>query len=204
VGLVAAPPAGHPVLRVLSVNVGCCQRLRVGQRSVLSAIGKRAVAGAVSVGRLGLEGDEQADPSVHGGLAKAVYAYPAAHYAFWQAQRRERGVSLFDETLPPGFMGENLTVEGLLENEVFVGDRLHFPDCVLRVAAPREPCYKFDAVMGFARAGRTMALAGNCGYYLAVEQPGTIAAGQEAWLQPGQRALSIAQAIAGKWAKHAR
>lgn len=203
-GLVAAPPAGHPVLRVLSVNVGCCQRLRVGQRSVLSAIGKRAVAGAVSVGRLGLDGDEQADPSVHGGLAKAVYAYPAAHYAFWQAQRRERGVSLFDETLPPGFMGENLTVEGLLENEVFVGDRLHFPDCVLRVAAPREPCYKFDAVMGFARAGRTMALAGNCGYYLAVEQPGTIAAGQEAWLQPGQRALSIAQAIAGKWAKHAR
>jgi MOSC domain-containing protein YiiM len=204
VGLVAAPPAGHPVLRVLSVNVGCCQRLRVGQRSVLSAIGKRAVAGAVSVGRLGLDGDEQADPSVHGGLAKAVYAYPAAHYAFWHAQRRERGVSLFDETLPPGFMGENLTVEGLLENEVFVGDRLHFPDCVLRVAAPREPCYKFDAVMGFARAGRTMALAGNCGYYLAVEQPGTIAAGQEAWLQPGQRALSIAQAIAGKWAKHAR
>jgi MOSC domain-containing protein YiiM len=193
-----------PALRLLSVNVGRCQRIRVGERSVLSAIGKRAVAGAVSVGRLGLDGDEQADPSVHGGLAKAVYAYPAAHYAFWQAQRRERGVSLFDETLPPGFMGENLTVEGLLENEVFVGDRLHFPDCVLRVAAPREPCYKFDAVMGFARAGRTMALAGNCGYYLAVEQPGTIAAGQEAWLQPGQRAVSIAQAIASKWAKHAR
>ncbi|MCO5111073.1 MAG: MOSC domain-containing protein [Burkholderiaceae bacterium] len=193
-----------PALRLLSVNVGHCQRLRVGERSVLSAIGKRAVAGAVSVGRLGLGGDEQADPSVHGGLDKAVYAYPAAHYAFWQAQRREHGVCLFDEALPPGFMGENLTVEGLLENEVFVGDRLHFPDCVLRVAAPREPCYKFDAVMGFARAGRTMALAGNCGYYLAVEQPGTIAAGQEAWLQPGQRTLSIAQAIASKWAKHAR
>lgn len=191
-------------LTLLHVNRGACQMLRVGERSVLSAIAKAPVPGPVPVGRMGLDGDEQADPSVHGGLAKAVYAYPAAHYAFWQAQRRERGVSLFDETLPPGFMGENLTVEGLLENEVFVGDRLHFPDCVLRVAAPREPCYKFDAVMGFARAGRTMALAGNCGYYLAVEQPGTIAAGQEAWLQPGQRALSIAQAIAGKWAKHAR
>ena len=191
-------------LKVLSVNVGMCQRLRAGERSVLSAIGKHAVAGAVRVGRLGLDGDEQADLSVHGGLDKAVYAYPAAHYAFWQAQRSERGVSLFDEDLPPGFMGENLTVEGLLEHEVYVGDRLHFPDCVLRITAPREPCYKFAVVMGFAQAGRTMAQTGNCGYYLAAEQPGTLAAGQSGWLQPGQRSLSIAQALAGKWAKHAR
>ena len=193
-----------PGLRLLSVNVGGCQRLRAGERSVLSAIGKHAVAGAVRVGRLGLDGDEQADLSVHGGLDKAVYAYPAAHYAFWQAQRSERGVSLFDEDLPPGFMGENLTVEGLLEHEVYVGDRLHFPDCVLRITAPREPCYKFTVVMGFAQAGRTMAQTGNCGYYLAAEQPGTLAAGQSGWLQPGQRSLSIAQALAGKWAKHAR
>ena len=179
-------------LKVLSVNVGMCQRLRAGERSVLSAIGKQPVVGAVHVGRLGLEGDEQADLSVHGSLDKAVYAYPAAHYAFWQAQRSERGVSLFDEDLPPGFMGENLTVEGLLEHEVYVGDRL------------REPCYKFAVVMGFAQAGRTMAQTGNCGYYLAAEQPGTLAAGQSGWLQPGQRSLSIAQALAGKWAKHAR
>ena len=191
-------------LKVLSVNVGMCQRLRAGERSVLSAIGKQPVVGAVHVGRLGLEGDEQADLSVHGGLDKAVYAYPATHYAFWQAQRSERGVSLFDEDLPPGFMGENLTVEGLLEHEVYVGDRLHFPDCVLRITAPREPCYKFTVVMGFAQAGRTMAQTGNCGYYLAAEQPGTLAAGQSGWLQPGQRSLSIAQALAGKWAKHAR
>lgn len=193
-----------PGLRLLSVNVGGCQRLRAGERSVLSAIGKHAVAGAVRVGRLGLDGDEQADLSVHGGLDKAVYAYPAAHYAFWQAQRRERSVSLFDEELPWGFMGENLTVEGLLEHEVYVGDRLHFPDCVLRITAPREPCYKFTVVMGFAQAGRTMAQTGNCGYYLAAEQPGTLAAGQSGWLQPGQRSLSIAQALADKWAKHAR
>ena len=193
-----------PGLRLLSVNVGGCQRLRAGERSVLSAIGKHAVAGAVRVGRLGLDGDEQADLSVHGGLDKAVYAYPAAHYAFWQAQRRERSVSLFDEELPWGFMGENLTVEGLLEHEVYVGDRLHFPNCVLRITAPREPCYKFNVVMGFVQAGRTMAQTGRCGYYLAAEQPGTLAAGQSGWLQPGQRSLSIAQALAGKWAKHAR
>lgn len=193
-----------PRLLLHHVNVGTARPLRIGERRILTAIGKAPVAEPVRVGRMGLDGDEQADPSVHGGLEKAVYAYPAMHYAFWQAQRRERGVSLFDEVLPPGFMGENLTVEGLLEHEVFVGDRLHFPDCVLRVTAPREPCYKFNAVMGFAQAGRAMALAGHCGYYLAVDQPGTISAGQTAWLQPGQRGLSIAQALAGKWAKHAR
>ncbi len=196
-----SPP---PRLLLHHVNVGTARPLRIGERRILTAIGKAPVAEPVRVGRMGLDGDEQADPSVHGGLEKAVYAYPAVHYAFWQAQRRERGMSLFDEVLPPGFMGENLTVEGLLEHEVFVGDRLHFPGCVLRVTAPREPCYKFNAVMGFAQAGRAMALAGHCGYYLAVDEPGTIAAGQTAWLQPGQRGLSIAQALAGKWAKHAR
>ncbi|SEA02595.1 MOSC domain-containing protein [Acidovorax soli] len=189
-------------LQLHSVNVGTAQPVRIGERRILTAIGKSATPGPVAVGPLGLAGDEQADLSVHGGLAKAVYAYPAVHYAFWQAQRRERGISPLDETLPPGFLGENLTVSGLLEQEVFVGDRLHFPDCVLRVTAPREPCYKFAAVMGFAQAGRAMALAGCCGYYLAVEQPGSLAAGQTATLVPGQRGLSIAQAFAGKWAKH--
>ncbi|WP_287878232.1 MULTISPECIES: MOSC domain-containing protein [Acidovorax] len=189
-------------LQLHSVNVGTAQPVRIGERRILTAIGKSATPGPVAVGPLGLAGDEQADLSVHGGLAKAVYAYPAVHYAFWQVQRRERGISPLDETLPPGFLGENLTVSSLLEHEVFVGDRLHFPDCVLRVTAPREPCYKFAAVMGFAQAGRAMALAGCCGYYLAVEQPGSLAAGQTATLVPGQRGLSIAQAFAGKWAKH--
>ena len=101
-------------------------------------------------------------------------------------------------------MGENLTVQGLLEHEVYVGDRLHFPECTLRVTAPREPCYKFNAVMGFVQAGRAMAQTGRCGFYLAVEQPGSLEAGQHARLEPGQRALSIAQALAGKWAKHKR
>lgn len=191
-------------LRVISVNVGLCQRLRAGERTVLSAIGKQPVSGAVSVRRLGLDGDDQADLSVHGGLGKAVYAYPASHYAFWRAERRARGVSLFDEALPPGYLGENLTVEGLLEHEVYVGDRLHFPDCVLRITAPRDPCYKLNVVMGFAQAGRVMAIAGCCGYYLAVEQQGAIACGQSAWLEHGQRGLSIAQAFAAKFAKHIR
>ena len=127
-----------------------------------------------------------------------------ASQGLWECWLRERGVSLFDEALPPGFIGENLTIDGPLEHEVFVGDEWHFPDCVLRVAAPREPCFKFNAVMGFAQAGRAMAVAGCCGYYLAVDRPGTIAAGQTATLVAGQRGLSIAQAFAGKFAKHAR
>jgi MOSC domain-containing protein YiiM len=193
-----------PTLQLHSVNVGTAQPVRIGERTILTAIGKSSAPGPIAVGRLGLAGDEQADLSVHGGLDKAVYAYPAVHYAFWRTQRRERGLSLFDEPLPPGFLGENLTVEGLLEQDVYVGDRLHFPDCVLRVTAPREPCYKFNAVIGFPQAARAMAIAGCCGYYLAVEQPGSIAAGQTATLVPGQRGLSIAQAFAGKFAKHAR
>ncbi len=193
-----------PGVRVRHLNVGTARRLKVGERSVLTAIGKAAIEGTVAVQRLGLTGDEQADLSVHGGLDKAVYAYPAVHYAFWQAERRKRGVSLFDEELPPGFAGENLTVDGPLEHEIFVGDTLHFPDCVLRVTAPRAPCFKFNAVMGFAQASRAMALAGCCGYYLAVDQAGTITPGQLATLVPGQRSLSIAQAFAAKFAKHSR
>ncbi len=147
-------------MQLLSVNTGRVRPLQIQGRRIMTAIGKTPVDGPVGVARLGLAGDEQADPSVHGGLSKAVYAWPAEHYPWWQQQRQQAGVSLFDEPLPPGFAGENLTLTGLLEAQVWVGDELHFPDCVLRVAAPREPCFKFNAVMGFAQAGRAMALAG--------------------------------------------
>ena len=92
-------------MRLLSVNTGRVQPLQIQGRRILSAIGKQPVAGPVSVGPMGLDGDEQADPTVHGGPAKAVYAYPVEHLPFWTAQRAEAGVSLFDEDLPPGFVG---------------------------------------------------------------------------------------------------
>jgi MOSC domain-containing protein YiiM len=191
-------------LRIVSVNTGSARRLRVGERIVLSAIGKAPLAGAVAVGALGLAGDEQADPSVHGGLAKAVYAYPMEHLPFWTEQRRSHEVSLFDETLGPGFMGENLSIEGLLENEVWIGDELLLPDCVLRVTAPREPCYKFNAVMGLNTAGRLMVQQACPGFYLAVAQPGSIEAGQTFSLRPGRRGLSVRDAFAAKRVKHLR
>jgi MOSC domain-containing protein YiiM len=189
-------------VRLLSVNTGRTRPLQIQGRRILSAIGKQPVAGAVMAGPMGLAGDEQADPTVHGGPAKAVYTYPVEHLAFWKARRAEAGVSLFDEDLPPGFIGENLSIEGLTEQAVWIGDELHFPGCVLRVTAPREPCFKFAAVMGLPRAGRLMMDALCCGFYLSVVQPGTIEAGQAFSLRPGPRGLSVAQAFAAKRAKH--
>ena len=130
---------------LLSVNIGAAARLPVpGGRTVLSAIRKTPVEAPVVVGPLGLAGDEQADLSVHGGLQKAVYAYPVEHLAFWRAERARQGVVTADQPLPPGFMGENLTLTGLVEREAWIGDLLRFEgsDCVLRVTGPREPCGK--------------------------------------------------------------
>lgn len=168
----------------------------------MSAIGKRPVLGPLAVGPLGLAGDEQADPSVHGGLEKALYAWPTEHGAYWQAQRREQGVSLFDEVLPPGFVGENLSLSGLLEQQVWVGDCLVFEHCVLRVTAAREPCFKFNAVMGFALAAKRMLQSQRSGFYLAVQQPGTLQAGESFELRPGSRSLSIPDALLSKAARH--
>lgn len=191
-------------VRVVSVNVGTAQPLTAGGRRVLSGIGKRPVVGPVSVGTLGLAGDEQADPSVHGGRDKAVYAYPVAHYPFWQAQRRLHGVSLFDETLPPGFAGENLSIDGLREADVWIGDELHFDQLALRVTEPRQPCFKFAAVMGYAQAPRDMLPGSRCGFYLAVVRAGSICAGETGVLVPGRRALGIVEAFAVKRARHLR
>jgi MOSC domain-containing protein YiiM len=178
--------------RVASVNVGAARLLRtLDGRNVRSAIGKQAAAGRVAVGPRGLAGDEQADPSVHGGPARAVYAYPAEHYPFWRTVRAQARLSLWDEELPPGFVGENLTLEGLPEADAFVGDRLVFPDCTLAVSEPRLPCSKFAATMGFAAAAKLMVQSGWCGFYLAVVQPGSIAAGETFMLEPGPREVGI-------------
>jgi MOSC domain-containing protein YiiM len=186
-----------------SVNVGKAKPLRVDGRRIMSGIGKLASIGTMNVKRLGIEGDEQVEFSIHGGIDKAVYAYPMEHYAFWQQQRRYHGVSMFDEDLPAGFVGENLTISGLLEHEVYVGDKLHFPDCVMRVSEPREPCSKFNAVMGYNQAAKDMAHKGYCGFYLVVEVAGSIEAGQTFSLLPGRRSLSISKAFDAMWAKHA-
>ncbi len=179
--------------RLTSVNVAPARLVEIKGRQVLTAIGKRPVDGPVAVRMLGLEGDEQADPSVHGGLAKAVYAYPSEHYPFWQTVRAQARVAPWDEALPPGALGENLTLAGLLETQAWIGDVLRFPDCELAVSEPRFPCFKFNAAMGFEQAAGLMQANAWCGFYLAVRVAGTLRAGDAFELVPGPREVGITE-----------
>jgi MOSC domain-containing protein YiiM len=179
---------------ILSINTGLVQPLFVGRetqtQSVMSAIRKAPLSGHVPVNRLGIEGDERADMSVHGGLDKAVYLYPHEHYAFW-VTARER-VLRQQEALSFGVMGENLTTKGLLETELWVGDRLEIGRLVLEVTEPRAPCYKFAARMGYPQAIKHMLQSGFTGVYLKVITPADITAGQSIHVLPGSREMSIA------------
>ena len=187
-----------------SIQIGQVRPLMVGGRKLVSAIGKTSVSGPVAVGVLGLAGDEQADLSVHGGLNKAVYALPSEHLAWWQAQRQIRGATMFEEVLSPGYLGENLSLQGLLEHELFIGDLLDFGDVVLRVSQPREPCGKFNAVMGYALAAKDMVQRGCCGFYLAVEQTGFLQAGATCQVLAGSRSICVTEALRHKAWKHLR
>lgn len=190
--------------QLLSVQTGVARKAQIQCRSILTAIHKTAVTGPVPVMPLGLVGDEQADLSVHGGLDKAVYAYPSEHYPFWRDARQRAGVSGLDAQLPFGSMGENLTLAGLLEQDVWVGDVLRFAHCALRVVQPREPCFKFNAAMGFNTAVKAMALSGRCGFYLAVDTPGSITAGESFTLEPGSRQMGIPELFKARLFKHLR
>jgi len=190
--------------QLLGLQRACARRVNINARSVMTAIHKQATTGAVALQPMGLAGDEQADLSVHGGLDKAVYAYASEHYRFWQEQRAALGLGAIDATLPFGSLGENLTLSGVLESDVWVGDVLRFAHCALRVTQPREPCYKLNAAMGFNTAGKLMAQNGCCGFYLAVDEPGTLQAGESFELLAGPRCLGIPEMFAAKMAKHLR
>lgn len=191
-------------MQLVGVQTGVARKVLVGGRSVTTAIRKTAVSGGVKVHALGLEGDEQVDLSVHGGLEKAVYAYPSEHYAFWQARRQAAGLVDIDGQLPFGAMGENLTLAGLLETDVWVGDVLEFARCTLRVEQPREPCFKFNVAMGFGGAVKDMAQSGFCGFYLSVVQAGELQAGETFALHQGPRRISVVERFNAKMFKHMR
>lgn len=178
-------------MKVTSVNIGRSRPLLLGGASVPSAIGKAPVAGPVAVRPLGLEGDEQADPAAHGGLAKAVYAYPSEHLPFWSTVLAQAGVAPWGTPVAPGRLGENLTLSGLVEAQAWIGDVLRFANCALAVSEPRHPCAKFNAAMGFAQASRLMVQSGWCGFYLGVLEPGTIEAGESFRLEPGPRDVRV-------------
>ena len=186
-------------MQLFSVNTARIERFVAADgKTLASAIRKRARAGTVAVGPLGLEGDEQANRKVHGGPTKAAYAYPQAHYAFWSTVRGQAQVA---GDLQPGDLGENLTLDGLLESQVCIGDVLRFPHCELVVSEPRYPCATFNAHMGCSQASKLMAQSGYCGFYLAVKHEGTIATGEAFELVPGPREIGIVELFKSRMKK---
>src|SRR5947209_10112901 len=162
----------HPSseLQVISVNVGQPREVVWKGQEVVTGIFKEPVAGRVAVRRLNLAGDRQADLTVHGGPEKAVYAYPAEHYAFWREQFPEM-------ELPWGMFGENLTVTGLLEDAVHIGDRFQVGTAQLVVTQPRLPCYKLGIKFGRDDMLKRFLLSGLTGFYFSVFEEGEVAAG---------------------------
>jgi len=165
-------------------------------KSVPSAIRKTNISNLengikIQINNLGIQGDEQADLSVHGGIEKAVYVYPAEHYVFWnELLTRE---TKKPTTLQHGALGENFTIEGLLETQVFVGDKLEIGELEFVVTKLREPCFKFNAALGYKGAAKAMVQSGYSGWYLRVLKTGLVSAGATLKLIPGPRNTSIAQ-----------
>jgi len=173
--------------RVLAVSVGLPRVIgERGTEPVRSGIGKQPVAGPVAVGAMGIAGDGQADLINHGGLDKAVYAYDRADAAYWENR--------LGRALPPGALGENLTVEGLPTTDVRVGDRFRIGDVLLEVTQPRVPCYKLGIHMGDAAFPAAFARALRVGFYLRVVEPGTLANGMPLTaMKKAETSLTVAE-----------
>jgi MOSC domain-containing protein YiiM len=158
-----------------------------------SSISNMAQANPVDVNTLGVIVDEQADLSVHGGLEKAIYVYPLEHYPFWNALLSRELKTPFD--LQPGAMGENFSITGLLEADIFVGDTLQIGDLEFVVTKLREPCFKFNAKMRYKGAAKAMLQSGYCGWYMRVITPGKLMAGSTINLLPGKQETAIADQV---------
>ena len=159
-------------MNVISVNVGLPREVESKGAKVLTGIFKDPVDGPVMIRTLNLDGDRQADLTVHGGAEKAVYAYPVEHYDYWRKE-------LPDVKFPWGKFGENLSTSGLSEDTLHIGDRLRIGSALLTVTQPRMPCYKLgikferdDMIKRFLASGRT-------GFYFSVEEEGEVRAGSE-------------------------
>jgi MOSC domain-containing protein YiiM len=157
-------------MRLVSVNVGLPREVIWNGRTVTTGIFKEPVEGPVRVRRLNLDGDRQADLSVHGGPDKAVYAYPAEHYDYWRGE-------LPDMELPWGIFGENLTTEGLLEDKVNIGDRFQMGSALLMVTQPRMPCYKLGIKFGRNDIIKRFLWSGRTGFYFSVLEEGEVSTG---------------------------
>jgi MOSC domain-containing protein YiiM len=172
-------------MKLVSVQVGRPRTVRWHGRSVSTGIYKEPVAGRIMLRRFNLDGDEQADLTVHGGRDKAVYVYPSEHYPLWQAE-------FPDLPLPYGMFGENFTTEGLDEQSVRIGDQFRIGEAVVEVTQPRLPCYKLGIRFGRPDMPKRFHASGRCGLYLAVLHEGEVGAG-DPWerIARGDRQVSV-------------
>ena len=159
-------------MKVISLNVGLPRVVESHGEPVVTGIFKEPVEGPVMLRTLNLDGDRQADLTVHGGISKAVYAYPLEHYEFWRRELPEMELSY-------GMFGENFTTEGLLENDANVGDRFSVGEAELMVTEPRLPCYKLGIKFGRADIIRKFLQSRRTGFYFAVIKEGQVQAGDE-------------------------
>ena len=187
-------------IRLETISAGLVKPLWVRDdnelRTIMSGIYKTPISTLtnpqlIEVTRAGIVGDEQADPQAHGGTEKALYMYPQEHYPFWSSLFSEaKGQSIH---LEHGYLGENLTISGLSEHDVYVGDRLRIGAVECAVTKLREPCYKFTAKTGVATSAKAMIQGARSGWYVRVLQGGRIQAGDAITVIPGPRECSIAQ-----------
>jgi MOSC domain-containing protein YiiM len=159
-------------MKIVSVNVGLPREVIWHDRSVTTGIFKEPVAGRVALRKLNLDGDRQADLTVHGGEYKAVYCYPVEHYQYWNKELPGR-------ELPMGVFGENFTVQGLLEEEAHLGDHFSVGTAEVVVTQPRLPCYKLGVRFGSDDMVKRFLVSGRGGFYLAVTSEGEVGAGDE-------------------------
>ena len=157
-------------MHIVSVNAGLPREVAWGNEVVRTGIFKEPIDGRVVLRRLNLDGDAQADLSVHGGPDKAVYAYPVEHYAYWREQLPGR-------ELPLGIFGENLTLAGLTEDAAHIGDELRIGTARLVITQPRLPCYKLGIRFGDPAIVPRFLASNRPGFYLAVLEEGEIGAG---------------------------
>jgi len=156
-------------MKIVSVNVGQPKEVEWGGKSVLTAIFKEPTDKRLLVREMNIDGDAQADLEVHGGQDKAVYAYPSEHYGYWQ--------HVLEKELTWGAFGENLTTEGLLENEIRIGDHLRFGSSVLMAIQPRFPCYKLGIRFNDAMMTKRFMLERRNGIYFRVMKEGFVSRG---------------------------
>ena len=158
-------------MKIVSLNVGMPREVLWRGRTLTTGIFKEPVKARVALRKLDLDGDGQADLTVHGGEYKAVYCYPAEHYAYW---KKELG-----RELPMGMFGENFTTEGMAEGAVHLGDRFSVGTAEVVVTQPRLPCYKLGVRFGADDIVKRFMVSGRSGFYLAVTREGEVGAGDE-------------------------